>query len=191
MKKGKWIAITLTVAMLAACGAWAESEQLVRFKTGEVSFTLLKSDGATPLAGTELQLLSPQDADVQAEAVSDRLGKAVLSLVEGRYLLNVSGRTLSVLDVADDASLMVCRVVVPDAALMVAGQEEDEDEDRAVLVPWLKPVAIGGVAVLVAAGGYAIYDHNKDDDKDDPPLPPEPQPEPQPRPRRRPSPSLL
>lgn len=183
--------MVLAVAACLASGAWAEdpSDQLVRFKTGSVSFSLLQPDGVTPMAGAELQMLSPVDAAVRASAVADRLGKAVLALDEGRYLLNVSGRTLSVLDVADDATLTTCRVVVPEAALLVAGQEEDEDEDRVVLIPWLKPVVIGGVAVLVAAGGYAVYDHNKDDDKDDDGIPPVTPVEPTRPPRTRPRPS--
>ena len=168
MKKITWLGLVLLAVFLAASCGWAEEPAggLIQFKTGEVSFALLQSDGVTPLAGAELQLLSPADAGVQVEAVADRLGKAVVTVAEGRYLLSVSGQTLSVLDVADDATLSVCRVVVPDSALLVAGQEDEgEDEKQVVVVPWLKPVVIGGVAVLVAAGGgYAIYDHNDDDD---------------------------
>lgn len=188
MKTWKWMTIVLTAAMLAAGGAWAENEQLVRFKTGDVAFTLLEADGVTPMAGAELKLLSPRDAAVQAEALTDRLGKAVLALSEGRYLLNVSGRTLSVLDVSDEAVMSTCRVVIPDAALMVAGQEA-ADKGGVLTAPWLKPVVIGGVVVLVAAGGYAIYEHNEDDDKKDQPIPP-PAP-PAPFVPDRPSPSLL
>jgi hypothetical protein len=163
-------------------GAWAAQPdaQLARFKTGEVSFTLLQSDGVTPVAETQIKMLSADDSAVVAETVSDKLGKAIVALTEGRYLLNVAGQTLSVVDVAGDASLSQCRVVIPAAALLVAGQEEakEEEEERKRGAFWLRPVVIGGVVVLLAAGGYAIYENNDDDDDDDdddgtlPPPPP-------------------
>lgn len=181
--KMKWMAVALALAaVFAASSVQAEdvAGQLVRFKTGEVSFSLLKADGVTPMKAAELKMLSPDDSRVLVEAVSDNLGKAIVALAEGRYLLNVSGRTLSVLEVAADATITACRVVIPDAALMVAGQEEDDDDDEVAGAPvWLKPVVIGGVLVLVAGGAYAIYDHNDDDDDgDDDGLPPPPPPPP-------------
>ena len=155
------LALVATVSVQAADG----DNQLIQFKTGEVSFTLLQSDGVTPLAAAELKMLSPENGGVLAEAVSDRLGRAAVALSEGRYLLNVSGQNLSVLDVASDATLTSCRVVIPDAGMLVAGQEEEVVEGGAPV--WLKPVVIGGVVVLVAGGvGYAIYDNNNDDDDD-------------------------
>lgn len=181
--KMKWMAVVMAVAaVFAAASVRAEdvAGQLVRFKAGEVSFSLLKADGVTPMKAAELKMLSPDDSRVLVEAVSDNLGKAIVALAEGRYLLNVSGRTLSVLEVAADATLTACRVVIPEAALMVAGQEEDDDDDEVAGAPvWLKPVVIGGVLVLVAGGAYAIYDHNDDDDDgDDEGLPPPPPPPP-------------
>lgn len=155
------LALVASVSVQAADG----DSQLIQFKTGEVSFTLLQSDGVTPLAAAELKMLSPQDGGVLAETVSDQLGRAAVALSEGRYLLNVSGQNLSVLDVAGDATLTSCRVVVPAAAMLVAGQEEEAGEGGAPV--WLKPVVIGGGVVLVAGVGYAIYDNNDDDDDDD------------------------
>ena len=115
------LALVASVSVQAADG----DSQLIQFKTGEVSFTLLQSDGVTPLAAAELKMLSPENGGVLAEAVSDRLGRAAVALSEGRYLLNVSGQNLSVLDVASDATLTSCRVVIPDAGMLVAGQEEE------------------------------------------------------------------
>ena len=193
MKYSKWVVFVL--AVLAIVGsAWAvdPSGELVRFKSGPLSFTLLESDGVTPMSGAAIQMQTPEDAAVMAESVSDKQGNADLTMAAGRYLLNVSGRTLSVLEVADDATLTACRVVVPAAALMVAGQDaeaEEEEEDRKGAFIWLKPVVIGGVAVLVAAGGYAIYDNNQDDDddKEEPAIPPAPIPTSKPKPDPEPT----
>ena len=167
MKKLFLAMAAMAVFAAGSVQAADEAGQLVQFKAGEVSFTLLQADGVTPMKAAELKMLSPEDSRVMAEAVSDHLGQAAVALAEGRYLLNVSGRTLSVMDVAADATLTSCRVVVPEAALMVAGQEGEEDQDEVGAPVWLTPVIIGGVAVLVAGGAYAIYDNNKDDDDDD------------------------
>ena len=158
-------------ALFAASSVQAADEagQLVSLKAGDVSFTLLQSDGVTPMGEASIKMLATDDSRVLAEAVSDRLGQAAVALSEGRYLLNVSGRTLAVLEATADATTTSCRVVVPDAALMVAGQDEaeEEDEDDVVAPVWLTPVVIGGAVVLVAAGGYAIYDNNDDDNDGD------------------------
>ena len=186
MKTGTWFGLALAAVLVLTGGAWAEdpSGQLVRFKAGEVSFTLLQSDGITPMGGAELKMLADDDSRVRAEAVADRSGQAKVDLADGRYLLNVSGRTLAVLEAAGDATLTSCRVVVPDAAMMVAGAAEEESNPPPKRgAYWLKPVMIGGMLVFTGIGGYAIYDHNNDDDDDDVPPPPEPLPATRTRPR--------
>ncbi len=198
MRFSKWFGMGLAVLLVGGF-AWAEDNagELVRFKSGPLSLTLLESDGVTPMSDATIQMQNPEDAAVMAESVSDKQGNADLTMAAGRYLLNVSGRTLSVLEVADDATLTACRVVVPEAAMLVAGEdEEEEEEDRKGAYIWLKPVVIGGVVVLVAAGGYAIYDNNRDDDddkKDEQPIPPAPVPAPKskPTPGRTPPPPRL
>jgi hypothetical protein len=192
MKYSKWVVLVLAVlAIVGTAYAVDPSGELVRFKSGPLSFTLLESDGVTPMSGAAIQMQTPEDAAVMAESVSDKQGNADLTMAAGRYLLNVSGRTLSVLEVADDATLTACRVVVPAAALLVAGEDaeaEEEEEDKAAFY-WLKPVVIGGVAVLVAAGGYAIYQNNQDDDDDNtaPTIPPPPPPTSKPKPTPEPT----
>ena len=196
MKYSKWVVFVLAVLTIAGT-VWAvdPAGELVRFKSGTLSFTLLEADGVTPMNGAAIQMQAPEDAAVMAESVSDKQGNADLTLAAGRYLLNVSGRTLSVLEVADDATLTACRVVVPATALMVAGADadaeadaEEEEENRKGAFIWLKPVVIGGVAVLVAAGGYAIYDNNQDDDdNNEPVVPPAPVPPSKPKPKPEPT----
>lgn len=156
MKKIAILALALLTVL--AMGATA-ADQLVQFKSGEVSFDLRTSDGVSPLADATIQMLSSEDSSVLAEAVSDEMGQAVIALDSGRYLLSVSGATLAVMDVADDASLSACRIIVPDASMMVAGAEDDQDQEEADAA-WVLP-ALGiaaGVAILVGAG--FIIDNN-------------------------------
>ena len=156
MKKIAILALALLTVL--AMGATA-ADQLVQFKSGEVSFDLRTSDGVSPLTDATIQMLSSEDSSVLAEAVSDEMGQAVIALDSGRYLLNVSGRTLAVMDVADDATLSACRIIVPDASMMVAGEEEEEDDEDDAAA-WILPAAgiAAGIAILVAAG--FIIDNN-------------------------------
>lgn len=173
--KMKWLSMVALVAVIFAASAVQADDTagpLVRFKTGEVSFTLLQADGVTPMNAAAIKMLAADNGRVQVEAVSDSQGKAAVTLAEGRYLLNIDGRTLSVLEAAGDATLTSCRVVVPAVPLVVAGAADDQQSsstNRAggfwLTSGGLTPVLIGGAVVLVAGGGgYAIYDNNKDED---------------------------
>lgn len=158
MKKIAILALALLTVL--AMGASA-ADQLVQFKSGEVSFDLRTSDGVSPLADATIQMLSTEDSSVLAEAVSDEMGQAVIALDSGRYLLSVSGSTLAVMDVADDAALSACRIIVPDASMMVAGDEETQDEADA---SWILPAAgiAAGVGILVATG-FIIHNNTQGD----------------------------
>lgn len=160
MKKIAILALALLTVL--AMGATA-ADQLVQFKSGEVSFDLRTSDGVSPLADATIQMLSSEDSSVLAEAVSDEMGQAVIALDSGRYLLNISGANLAVMDVVDDATLSACRIIVPDASMMVAGDEEEEDDEDDAAA-WILPAAgvAAGIAILVAAG-FIIDNNTKGD----------------------------
>lgn len=158
MKKIAILALALLTVL--AMGATA-ADQLVQFKSGEVSFDLRTSDGVSPLADATIQMLSSEDSSVLAEAVSDEMGQAVIALDSGRYLLNISGANLAVMDVVDDATLSACRIIVPDAGMMIAGEEaEEEDDDDDKAAAWILPAAgvAAGIAILVGTG--FIIDNN-------------------------------
>ena len=145
----------LFAAFVATAGSESQGQgQWVRFKTGEVSLTLLDSNGVLPMKNAEVKLLSSEDNKELLSTVSDGSGRAMVTMGAGRYLLNVSGRTLAVVEFADDAALTSCRVVVPAQDMMVAGQEGPSS--------MLVPLIVGSTAVLV----IPIYEH-VDDESDD------------------------
>ena len=160
MKKIAILALALLTVL--AMGATA-ADQLVQFKSGEVSFDLRTSDGVSPLADATIQMLSSEDSSVLAEAVSDEMGQAVIALDSGRYLLNISGANLAVMDVTDDATLSACRIIVPDASMLVAGEEEEDDAQKGGAA-WILPAAgvAAGIAILVGAG-FIIDNNTKGD----------------------------
>ena len=206
MKKRSWFGWVLAVSLSMSIGAWAaeKADQPVIFKSGGIEFTILKSDGETPVDGAKIKLSQSAKSKALAEAVADKDGKAVISLVAGKYFLKVEGRNISEMNVADDAAIKECRVILNDkkAGLIVAGGASAAavgvgatagtgaavaaGTAAAVGAGTFTTIVVGGAAVMVAAGtGAAVYEHNKDDD--DPVPEPTPTPTPTPTPRNRPS----
>ncbi len=174
MKKALIMALALLVGVTLSVQA---ADQLVQFKAGDIAMTVLDSDGVSPLADASIKMLSPEDNSVLSETVSDSFGKAVLALDEGRYLLNISDMTLAVMDVSADASVTSCRVVVPAAAMLVAGQEAKDSKDNkdgggasasgaavaggSGLGSWVVPAGIVAGAAILIGGAWAIIDHQQ------------------------------
>ena len=192
MKKRAALGMATAAVLALVSVAWAADakDQPVRFKSGDLTFTILKSDGVTPVEGTEVKVKKSARSKALSEGVTDKQGQVVIALAAGGYVLNVSGRNISDLTVADDALLTECRVVLDDdkAGLLLAGGGAAAATETGASVgagSSFTTIAVGGVAVMVAAGvGYAIYDHNKDDDDDsEPELPPTEPARPTSRPR--------
>ena len=204
MKRIDWVGMALAACLSMSTVAWAaeKAEQPVVFKSGDISFTILKSDGETPLDGAKIQLSRSAKSKVLAEAVANKDGQAAVPLKAGKYFLKVEGRNISDMNVADEAAISECRVILDDdkAGLILAGgagaaavgvaagtgAAVAAGTAAAVGAGTFTTIVVGGAAVMVAAGGgYAVYDHNKDDD--DPVPEPTPTPTPTPTPRTRPS----
>lgn len=178
MKRKLCIAAVVSMVGLATAEIVSQADgQFARFKSGEVTLTLLNSNGITPMKDATVKMLSATDGKDVATVVSDAAGHAVVKMDAGRYLLNVLDRNLCVVEFADNATLTEARVVVPAEGMLAAGAEAPEEgssTNRSMLVPLL----IGGSVILVGGGvGYAIYDHNRDSDDN---KSPEPTPQPTP-----------
>ena len=168
MKKALIMALALLVGVTMSAQA---ADQLVQFKAGDIAMTVLDSDGVSPLADASIKMLSPEDNSVLSETVSDGFGKAVLALEEGRYLLNISDMTLAVMDVSADASITSCRVVIPAAAMLVAGQEAKDGGGASAsgaavaggstLGSFVVPAGIVAGAAILIGGAWAVIEHQQ------------------------------
>ena len=158
--------IILSALVLLAAASMALAGALEQFKAGDVSFTVLDTDGASPLSSASIKLISSESGDVVAETTADELGQAVVSIDAGRYILNISDINLALFDVDAAEGLSFCRVIMPDAALLVGGQETAAGDDNSreggasVGAAWLWPVVGGIAAVAVLVGAGAVIDHN-------------------------------
>jgi hypothetical protein len=160
----KKLAVATFALLVAASMAMAGA--LNQFKAGDISFSVLDKDGATPVQSASIKALDAASGDVVAEVVADDLGQAVLALDAGRYLLNISDINLAVFDVDAAEGLSLCRVIMPDAALLAGGQEAEDDDDgeggASFGAAWVWPVVGGIAAVGVLVGAGFVIDNNTD-----------------------------
>lgn len=196
MKKINWVGMVLAACLLMSTVAWAaeKAEQPVIFKSGDISFTILKSDGETPLDGAKIKLSHSAKSKVLAEAVANKDGQAVIPLKAGKYFLKVEGRNISDMNVADEATIAECRVILDNdkaglilgggagaaaagvaaagtgaAAAAGTGAAVAAGTAATIGAGTFTTVVVGGAAVMVAAGGgYAVYDHNKSSPRSNP-----------------------
>lgn len=176
---------TLSVLMAGALMTQAEQAppeagSLLKLKAGVCSFTVLDQQGVNPLVGLNLVLASPEDGSVLLKGTTDVAGACSLDIAAGRYVLNVKGMDLAILEASADQTLAQCRIVLPESAMVAGGAEaatppaNEKSSKKGGF--WLlgssgssmTPFVVGSVVVLAAAGGgYAVYENNNDDNNDD------------------------
>lgn len=140
----KKLAIAIFPLVVAASMAVAASTQ---FKAGDISFSVMDKDGATPMQAASIQMLGSEDGALVTEASTDELGQAILAMDEGRYVLRVNDINLALFEVGAEG-LSVCRVIMPDASLLVGGQEQDDNNQEGA-------TASGSEAAFGAGAGAA------------------------------------
>jgi len=119
-----------------------DSTKIPSLKSGECSITLLDSDGIKPLAGAKLTLQSANDAKETASIEANKAGLCVINIKEGRYILSVNDKILTLLDASKNGQLAWCRIVVSEKPMLIGGQE---------------PVTTGaGFTFLGLQGGAAV-----------------------------------
>jgi hypothetical protein len=163
------------IAALFVAASMAFAVDIVQFKAGDISVSVLDTDATTPMQTASVKAIDAASGAVAAEAVSDELGQAVLSLDAGRYVMNVNDLNLAVFDVSAVDGLSLCRIIMPDAALLVGGQEAKTDGGASASgvavagggvgmaggASWVVPAGIvAGAAILVGAA-WAIIDHQQ------------------------------
>jgi hypothetical protein len=182
------VALVAASAMVAGAADTVVQKRIPTIHLEKCAITLLDADGIKPLAGAALALNQAEDGKTVVSAVANKAGLCEITVAEGRYVLTVNERPITLINAAKDGQLAWARIVVSETPMLVGGQEgatEEQDSKKGVLVYWLA----GGAAVVGAgAGGYAIYDNNKSDNNNTPPPPPEPTPNPIVRTRPRPAP---
>jgi hypothetical protein len=151
--------LALSALALFAVASMAMAVDIVQFKAGDISVSVLDTDATTPMQTASVKALDASSGDVAAEAVSDELGQAVLSLDAGRYVMNVNDLNLAVFDVSAVEGLSLCRIIMPDASLLVGGQEASEGGTGGTVggSTWMIPAGIA--AAILLGGSYAAIEN--------------------------------
>lgn len=163
----------IVIAFLLMVASMAFAVDVVQFKAGDISISVLDTDATTPMQTASVKALDATSGAVAAEAVSDELGQAVLSLDAGRYVMNVNDLNLAVFDVSAVEGLSLCRVIMPDAALLVGGQEAKDLKGGGTsasgaavaggtgIGTWVVPAGVVAGAAILIGGAWAIIDHQQ------------------------------
>ena len=179
------VAVALASSVMAA-DVQKKKANVPSVKAGKCSITLLDADGIKPLANAKLKLQSTKDAKKVVKADANKAGLCVLKNVEeGRYVLSVNDKVLTLFDVSKDGKLAWCRIIVSDKPMLVGGQDAGTGAaagDEAAGGAGFTFLGLDGGAAVAAAvaggavvaggvgwGGYAIYDNNRSDDDDETP----------------------
>jgi len=181
---GMMAAVIASAAM--AADMQKSSVKIPSVKAGKCSVTLLDKDGIKPLANAELKLRSTKDKKKVVNAKANEAGVCVLkNIEEGRYVLSVNDKVLTLFDVAQNGQFDWCRIVVSDKPMLVGGQAAagtDAGAGKGASAGGFTFMGLSGNAAVGAAvaagavvaggvgwGGDEIYDHNRGSDKDETP----------------------
>jgi len=165
--------IMMGAALIASAIVASATENLTikipSVTSGKCAMTLLEADGIRPLGGASLKLQATKDGTEAASEITDKAGKCIVRLEEGRYILNVNGKNLTLVDASEKGEMAWCRIVVSDKPMLVGGQVEGEVV--AVSGGLFGSGTVGTIAIVagttvVVAGGvsYAVEEHEDDGD---------------------------
>ena len=164
-----WMGVGLIASAVAASATDKLTIKIPSVTSGECSMTLLEADGIRPMAGASLKLQATKDGSDAASEITDKAGKCIVKLEEGRYILSVDGKNLTLVDASEKGQMAWCRIVVSEKPMLVGGQVEGEVV--AVSGGLFGTGTVGTIAIIagttvVVVGGvaYAIDEYEDDGD---------------------------
>ncbi len=176
------VAVAIASTAMAADVQKKSVVKIPSVKSGKCSITLLDKDGIKPLPGAELKLQSVKDSKKVITAKADKAGLCVLkNIADGRYVMIVNGKVMSLFDVSKSGQFAWCRIIVGDKPMLVGGQAEEGAAGATGGFTFLglsggAAYGAAGAVALVGAGaagwgGYEIYDNNRSSDNKETPPP--------------------
>ncbi len=163
--------ILATVIILMAASTLmtsAAEKRIPTLKVGKCAITLLDSNGIKPLDGAKLDLKQAENGETSVSAVANKSGLCEITVTEGRYILSINDKPITLVNAAKDGELAWARIVVSESPMMVGGQEGATEATFTFMGlsgPAAVTAAVAAGVITVGAGGAIIY--NEVDDNDD------------------------
>ncbi len=114
----------MTVAMLMASTALvsaADGKRIPTLKVGKCEITLLESNGIKPLEGAKLDLNQAVDGKTVVSAVANKSGLCEITVAEGRYILSINEKPITLINAAKDGEMAWARIVLSESPMMIGG----------------------------------------------------------------------
>jgi len=160
-----WMGVAAIASAVAATANEKMTITIPSVTSGKCAITLLEADGIHPMVGASLKLQAVKDGSEAAATTSDKVGKCVVKLEDGRYILSVDGKNLTLVDASKDGQMAWCRIVVSENPMLVGGQVAGEVVAVSGGLFGAGTTAgtiaiVAGTAVVVVGGtAYAIDDY--------------------------------
>jgi len=159
--------MTVTVMMMAATTLMAATpeKRIPTLKVGKCAITLLDSNGIKPLSGAGLLLTNAEDGKVAVSAVANKSGLCEITVAEGRYLLSINEKPVTLLNASKEGEMAWARIVLGDSPMLVGGQEGATEATFTFMGLSGQAAVTAAVAagvITVGAGGAIIYNEVDD-----------------------------
>jgi hypothetical protein len=169
IKMATGMAIAVVASTLVASAGVQQKLKIPSVTSGKCSITLLEADGIKPMAAADVKLIDAKDEKKVVASTTDAAGKCIVKLQDGRYVLSVNDKNITLLDASKDGAMAWCRIVVSETPMLVGGQVVGEVVAvsgglfGAGTVGTIAIVA--GVTVVTVAGvDYAVDEYEDDGD---------------------------
>lgn len=136
-----------------------------KLREGEITGTVTRSDGKTPLPNTSITVIDLKNGEIVATVKTDKDGRYALpALKPGKYRLVVAHRMVVQIEVVkkNESSFSTLNILVPDALLgrlagkdlAVKGQQVRWYTTKTAVVSFI--LLLGGTAAALVGGGDGV-----------------------------------
>lgn len=142
--------IALFLAALLSVASFA-ADEVISVKSGDVVFKTMNTDMKTFYPNADIAFISVDDAKQRISLNTGDEGSATTTLKDGRYLLEVGGSNVAIVEASAKGQLEEVRLLATDASMLIGGQDEAEGDK--VVIP-----GAGEEAVEVEDGSLVQQD---------------------------------
>jgi hypothetical protein len=150
--------MTMTAMMMAATTLVAATSEtrIPTLKVGKCAITLLDSNGIKPLSGATLDLKQAENGKTAVSAVANKSGLCEITVAEGRYVLSINEKPVTLLNATKDGEMAWARIVVSESPMMVGGQEGATEATVTYTLLGVKYTTWAAAVAAAAVAGVGI-----------------------------------
>ncbi len=164
-----WMSVAVIASALTVSATEQQKINIPSLTSGTCSITLLEADGIKPMAAANVKIIDARETTKVVASTTDASGKCIVKLEDGRYVLSVNDKNITLLDASKNGAMAWCRIVVSETPMLVGGQVAGEVvaiSGGLFGTGTVGTIAIvaGATIVTVAGVDYAVDEYEDDGD---------------------------